>query len=100
MKYVFCEFLNLINIILQLLITNRFLGGEFTAYGSRVVDFMNQDPSERTDPMYKVFPRITKCTFHRYGPSGSIERHDALCVLSINVLNEKIYLTLWFWFLI
>jgi len=98
-KYVFCEALNLVNVVLQLIITNDFLGGEFTTYGSRVIDFMNEDPSQRTDPMYEVFPRVTKCSFHRYGPSGSIERHDALCVLSINVLNEKIYLTMWFWLL-
>ncbi|XP_043200722.1 innexin inx2-like isoform X1 [Amphibalanus amphitrite] len=98
-KYVVCETLNLLNIILQLIITNQFLGGEFMTYGTQVVEFMNYEPQNRSDPMYEIFPRITKCSFHRYGPSGSIERHDALCVLSINILNEKIYLALWFWFL-
>lgn len=44
--------------------------------------------------------RITKCTFHKYGPSGTIERHDAMCVLALNIINEKIYVMLWFWLIV
>lgn len=29
-----------------------------------------------------------------------IQKHDALCVLALNILNEKIYIFLWFWFII
>ncbi|VEN36405.1 unnamed protein product [Callosobruchus maculatus] len=50
--------------------------------------------------MVAVFPRVTKCTFHKFGPSGSIQKHDALCILAQNILNEKIYIFLWFWFII
>ena len=50
--------------------------------------------------MIYVFPRMTKCTFHRYGPSGTIQQHDALCVLAWNIFNEKIYIFLWFWLII
>merc|ERR1712224_575326 len=32
--------------------------------------------------------------------SGTIENFDALCVLSLNIINEKIYVFLWFWFVI
>jgi hypothetical protein len=31
--------------------------------------------------------------------TGSIQKHDALCVLALNILNEKIYIFLWFWFI-
>jgi len=48
--------------------------------------------------MIKVFPRLTKCTFHRYGSSGDVQKHDAMCILPINIINEKIYVFLWFWF--
>ena len=51
----------------------------------------------RTDPMTRVFPRMTKCIYKKFGSSGTIQTHDALCLLPINVINEKIYVFLWFW---
>ena len=42
---------------------------------------------------------MTKCTFHKYGPSGTITTHDGLCILALNIINEKIYVFLWFWFI-
>lgn len=53
----------------------------------------------RGDPMDIVFPKVTKCTFHKFGPSGTIEKFDGLCILPLNILNEKIYVFLWFWFI-
>ena len=50
--------------------------------------------------MIYIFPRMTKCTFSKFGTSGEVEKHDALCILPLNVVNEKIYIFLWFWFLI
>lgn len=47
-------------------------------------------PEDPNDPMEAVFPKLTKCTFFKYGPSGSIQRHDALCVMALNVVNEKV----------
>lgn len=43
--------------------------------------------------------QVTKCIFHKYGPSGSIQQHDALCVMALNIIHEKIYAVLWFWLL-
>ena len=42
---------------------------------------------------------MTKCTFHFYGSSGDVQKFDTLCILPLNVLNEKIYILLWFWFM-
>lgn len=52
------------------------------------------------DPMSYVFPKIAKCTYRSVGPSGGIELRDALCILPLNILNEKIFMFLWFWFVI
>ncbi len=40
--------------------------------------------------LLQVFPRLTKCTFYNYGSSGTIQAHDALCVLALNIINEKV----------
>lgn len=36
----------------------------------------------------------------RFGPSASIEKHDAICILPLNIVNEKSYIFLWFWFIV
>lgn len=50
--------------------------------------------------MATVFPRVTKCSFFKYGPSGTVQTHDAICVLPVNIVNEKIYVFLWFWLIL
>ncbi|XP_033610430.1 innexin inx3-like [Cryptotermes secundus] len=79
---------------------DKFLGHSFLNYGTKVLQFSSTDQENRTDPMIAVFPTLTKCLFYTYGPSGSIRKYDALCVLPLNILNEKIFIFLWFWFII
>lgn len=98
-KYVFCEMLNFANILSQIYFMDFFLGGQFTTYGTEVLKISETAIENRTDPMSKVFPKVAKCTFNNYGPSGTVEIKDGLCVLAINIINEKIYIFLWFWFL-
>jgi len=49
---------------------------------------------------FQIFPKTAKCTFKSYGPSGTIQTYDAFCVLPVNIINEKIFIFLWFWFII
>jgi len=97
-KFFLCEILALVNVVGQIYFTDRFLGYQFTTYGWDVLSVTAGNPEERADPMNIVFPKVTKCTFHKYGPSGTITRHDGLCILALNIINEKIYVFLWFWF--
>lgn len=99
-RYYACEFLCLLNIMLQMWLMNRFFDGEFFSYGWRVMNLSETPQEQRYDPMVYVFPRITKCLFHKYGASGSIQKHDALCVLPLNIVNEKTYIFIWFWYII
>lgn len=98
-RYFICEVLNLFNVIIQMIFVNWFLGGEFSKYGIDVLKYIDRDPGE-VDPMAKVFPKLTKCTFRRFGPSGDVMIFDNLCLIPLNILNEKIYIVLWFWFYI
>lgn len=97
-RFFICEVLNFINVVGQIFFMDFFLDGEFSTYGSDVLKFTEMEPEEREDPMSRVFPKVTKCTFHKYGPSGSVQKFDGLCVLPLNIVNEKIYVFLWFWF--
>jgi len=98
--YFLCVVLNLINVIVQMYFTDLFLRGEFVQYGLEVFKFQMTDQINRTDPMVEVFPLMTKCTLPRYGVGGSIELRDILCVMPVNVINEKIFIFLWFWYII
>lgn len=99
-RFFICEALNFVNVVGQIYFMDFFLDGQFSTYGSDVIRFTEMEPEEREDPMSRVFPKVTKCTFHKYGPSGTVQKFDGLCVLPLNIVNEKIYVFLWFWFVI
>lgn len=104
LRYFFCEILNLVNVVGQIFLLDIFLGGAFRNYGAAVATFTHvaRIPSDSMDPasvnpMDKYFPKLTKCWIRDYGPSGSIQFKDRLCVLPLNIVNEKIFVILWFW---
>ncbi|XP_032673121.1 innexin inx2-like [Odontomachus brunneus] len=97
-RFFVCELLNLLNSMGQIYLLDVFLEGQFRRYGPLVSAFaLEEDPYDRVDPMARLFPKMTKCTIHTFGPAGSVQTHDALCVLPLNVVNEKIFVVLWFW---
>ncbi|KAF2358625.1 Innexin [Trinorchestia longiramus] len=100
LKFLFCECLNLVMTVKTAFAINYFLGGEFFTYGLKVISMTNMDPENRTDPMAQVFPTMGKCSFRMYGPSGTLEKLDIMCLLPTNVINEKVYVFLWFWLII
>lgn len=51
--YTITEVLNMCNVILQMMMMDRFLGGEFSSYGWEVLNFSEWDWSVRYDPMVK-----------------------------------------------
>jgi len=97
-NFFLCEILAFVNVIGQIYFTDKFLGNQFSTYGWDVLTITASDPSDRADPMNMVFPKVTKCTFFKYGSSGTITNTDGLCILALNIVNEKIYVFLWFWF--
>lgn len=59
------EIFNLVNVVGNIYFIDFFLGGEFSTYGTKVIDFLDADPELRIDPMASVFPRVTKCSFFK-----------------------------------
>ncbi|XP_048510259.1 innexin inx2-like [Athalia rosae] len=97
-RFLTCEILNFCNAIGQIYFLDVFLEGQFSKYGPAVTAFaIETNPFQRIDPMARLFPKVTKCTIHTFGSSGSPQTHDALCILPLNVVNEKIFVFIWFW---
>ncbi|XP_043229950.1 innexin inx2-like [Amphibalanus amphitrite] len=98
-QYVFCEILNFANVILNLALTDKLLGGDFFTLGTRLIKYDPEDPTS-VDPSHYTFPKQTKCTFQYFGASGTVSTIDSICILPINIFNEKLYAMLWFWFVL
>jgi len=103
--FVFCELLNFSLLFFQFFATNTFLNYKFELYGWKVVEYYRHSLQDRNNPelglknpMCTVFPTVTSCTIPNVGASGVAQYHNGLCVLTQNIINEKIYLILWFWY--
>ncbi|KAK0092739.1 hypothetical protein PV326_000704 [Microctonus aethiopoides] len=85
----------------QIYLLDVFLEGQFTEYGPAVATFAAEiKPFDRIDPMARLFPKVTKCTLHTFGSAGSLQTFDAMCVMPLNVVNEKTFVFIWFWLII
>ncbi len=98
-----CEQLNFIVVLSQWFITNKFLKYKFLSYGPDVISYYNVPSEERdefymTNPMCEAFPRIAACNYVRYGSGGGQETKNAICILGLNMINDKVFLMLWFWY--
>ena len=47
--------------------------------------------------MCEVFPKIAACRYHRYGMGGGVEDRHSICILGLNMINDKVFVILWFW---
>ena len=97
-SFFFCEQLNGAVLVVAWFLTDRFLNWQFVFYGARVYAHYQLLPSEERErfaanPMCEVFPRIAACNFVRYGSAGLQENQNAICVLSLNMINDKVTLS-------
>ncbi|PSN41407.1 Innexin inx7 [Blattella germanica] len=88
-SYNFCEFFNVVCLIIQIFLTDIFLGNQFLTLGYDLI-FSSKDILD------EVFPKMAKCTFYSYGSSGTIQSRDALCVLPMNYISYIVFPIVWF----
>jgi len=104
-SFVACELLNFLLLAIQFNLTDKFLNNKFTWYGLEVINYYSIPRHQRINPefgirnpMCSVFPTVTSCNIPNVGAAGGEQVHNGLCVLTQNIINEKIYLVLWFWY--
>lgn len=94
--YLVVKLLFIVNVILQFVILNNFLGPQYSWWGYDILkDLANGREWEQSGH----FPRVTMCEVE-VRQLGNLHTWSIQCVLMINMFNEKIYLFLWWWFLI
>lgn len=105
--FVSCEFLNFFLLGFQFLLTDKFLNNQFRWYGYETILYYSHSLEERRNPemdlrnpMCATFPTEVSCTIPNVGAAGKEQEHNGLCVLTQNVINEKLYLAMWFWYAI
>ena len=94
--FIVCEMLNTLIVIIAYFMTDRFLNYEFAFYGFKTWLYYKLPPEEQrmsvnTNPMCKTFPRIAACDYHRFGSGGGTENVNAICILALNIINDKVY---------
>ncbi|CAL8118058.1 unnamed protein product [Orchesella dallaii] len=110
--FAFCETLNFIFLILSIALADALLAGDFGSLGTDWMSYISTPRNEtlmapslrrytdldQISPFDRIFPKMSKCEFKRFGPGGGIINHDILCVMTLNVIHEKVFLLFWFWF--
>lgn len=101
--FVFCEFLNFAMVAFMIALTHRFLHFRFVGYGFKVWQYYLLPEEEHRmpgvkNPMCNTFPRIASCDYWRFGSGGKQENINAICILNLNIINDKVFLILWWWF--
>ena len=92
-----CEQLNFLVVIVLCCFTEWFLDNQFMEYGIKVWQFYNipheeRDMYNKPNPMCNAFPRVASCKYVRYGTGGDQEDRSAICILGLNMINDKVNL--------
>jgi len=100
----FCEFLNLIMVIVSMFVTDGLLLNKFFSYGQEVLNYIwsvkhiGPDGKYLThDPMCELFPTEVACYIRIGATTGAVDRSNYLCILSNNLFNQKYFFVLWLW---
>jgi len=97
-----CEFCNLLFAVICIYLTHIFLNYQFYDYGILVYQYFMLPPEERQrpeviNPMCEVFPKVAACNYHRYGMGGRVDGRNAICILGLNMINDKVFVLVWVW---
>jgi len=92
--FLFCQFLNLLNVIFNIWLLDAFIEGHFLDLGFKWIN-ASGDGDDRL--LKGIFPRMTLCEWKTLGTSGYDQFRSFICLLATNIITEKVFVFLWFW---
>lgn len=92
--YFVTKLLYCVNVISQFYVVGSLMKINFAEYGLKISSYV-ENSDVMMDPT--IFPRVVYCDF-RIRQLENVLNMTTQCVLPINVLNEKVFMFLWFWF--
>jgi len=93
-KLLLCQAASFFSSLGQLYVMDLFLGRRFLNFGSNIFNYTRLRAA-----LVEVFPRVVMCSMDTFGVTSSVTKASGMCTLPVNIVNEKIYLILWFAFL-
>jgi hypothetical protein len=95
--YMTTKLLYILNVIGQLICLNFFLSSKHFIFG---VEFIHDLISSKNFWESSRFPRVTMCDFTIRTLGENNQKNSIQCTLPINLFNEKIFIFIWFWFVL
>lgn len=109
-KHFSVKALSLVNLVIQITTIDALLVNRFTGLG---LDIYSLNRVDSRDTLSKLFPRAVICDLSDYWSEGSdsglspsdestvrANSNRVICLLPINLMVEKIFIFLWFWFIL
>ncbi|VDM38082.1 unnamed protein product [Toxocara canis] len=94
--YMLTKLVWLANDVAQLKLISKFLGIDSIIWALQPTKLITTVVNAGSTATIHYFPRVTFCDMERY-TIGQTELDTFQCVLMLNVINEKLFLMLWYW---
>lgn len=98
-KYFVCEVMSLFSVLFNMLLLKWIINNFWVEYQPAISSLLRGNMTEFQKNSVVLFPFQAKCDVSTYGDTGTIVNHDALCFLPQNIINEKIFVFLYFWYI-
>lgn len=95
-SYIGIKILCLMNLLAQFYVLILFIGDGYWLWGFQALKTLWNGVKWQNSPL---FPLITFCDFNVHQLANE-HHYTVQCVLLINMFNEKIYLFIWYWFVV
>jgi len=90
----FCHVGIFLSAVFQMYLLDRVFDQQFFSLGTDF--FLATEGWEHHRIVEDVFPLVTFCRMKYTAPTGGVQEDSGLCTLSVNILNQKIFVVIWF----